>query len=151
MRIGPDTIATLRLEMTQDGIQTQPPRTMNFLYGLDRLLFDLDQRLHGLASGEAATIEFKPFGERRDDLVTPIPLSALAEPPEFALGEWYDCRTNTGEEISFRFLERHGDQLRCDFNHPNAGRTLVVSARVIEVRAATPEELSTASQRCSSS
>lgn len=150
MRVAPHTRVTIRIETTVEGAAVQPPQTMSFIYGLERLLPGLDRRLAGLAPGELAILELQPFGERRDDLVTRIAAADVPEAAGLAPGQWHEVRSISGEELSFRLLRREGDELICDFNHPNAGRTLVVTAHVLEVHPATPEELLAASQRCAS-
>ena len=147
MRVEPNRVVTICVATEYAG-ESQPPQTFTFVYGMERLLFDLDRQLYGLAQGEAASIELKPFGERRPELVRQLPAADLVDAPVLVAGSWYECRTAGGELVAFQFLERDGGLLTCDFNHPSAGRTLTVSARVLEVREPTPEEL--ASAGCSS-
>ena len=150
MRVQPDTVVTIQVSINIDGAPSQPPRTLSLIYGRERLLFDLDRRLQGLAPEETATVDLKPFGEPQPDLIRQIPAAALRNPPDFVPGQSYECQTTDGDTAAFRFLGRDGDLLTCDFNHPNAGRTMTISARVVEVRSATPQELASA-PRCSTS
>jgi len=150
MKVIPNAVVTIRIEFSMEGTEPQPPHTMTFIYGQERLLFDLDRQLEGLAPEEAATLNLQPFGEHRPDLIMDLLADRLFDPPQADPGQWCECRTREGEEIAFRLLGREGDLLRCDFNHPRAGRTMQVTASVLDVRAATPEELAAATQRCSS-
>ncbi len=145
MRIQQDSVVTIRATIDVDGAQGQPPRVMSFVYGSQRLLFDLDSRLEGLEPGQTAAVGIKPFGEHRPELVRQLAAADIIDAPEeFVPGQWYDCRTAQGEQLSFRLTAIDNGLLQCDFNHPSAGRTMTVSAQVLDVRPATLEELTSA-------
>ena len=115
---------------------------MAYLHGHSNLLPALESALSGCGAGEHITISVAPeegfgaydaanthtvernaFGE--DDVVAGMPV--MVETPSGAL--------------TFFVKEVKGDEVVLDGNHPYAGKELVFEVEVVEIRAATADEI----------
>ena len=79
------------------------------------------------------------FGERDETLVQTI--SKKDFPPGVKVGGQLRGRTPEGQEQVFTVIKIKGDQVILDGNHPWAGQNLSLSLKVLEVRAASAEEV----------
>ena len=62
-------------------------------------------------------------------------------PPGVKVGGQLQGRGEDGQDIVFNVLKIKGPVVHLDGNHPLAGKTLRFSVKVVDVRAATPEEI----------
>jgi FKBP-type peptidyl-prolyl cis-trans isomerase SlyD len=56
------------------------------------------------------------------------------------VGAQFQAQTNGGVEI-ITIADVDGDMITIDANHPLAGETLTFDVKILDVRAATPEEI----------
>jgi FKBP-type peptidyl-prolyl cis-trans isomerase SlyD len=90
----------------------------------------------------STTLKLAPadaFGERDESLVQTIPKSEF--PPGVKVGGQLRGRTPDGQEQVFNVLKIKGDQVILDGNHPWAGQHLTLTLKVVEVRAASADEV----------
>lgn len=124
---------------------TDPGEPLTFLFGTGRVLPGVEKVLYGLEAGTAIEAEIAPedaFGFHDEALVESVPRDRFGPggPPE--LGAHFESRD--GGRVRFaKVVGFDGDEVRLDLNHPLAGSALLVKARVLHVRAATPAELAT--------
>jgi len=145
MNITKDTVVTLTFRATdargtllEDG---KTPRA--YLHGgYGNTLPGIETALEGQAAGYAATITLAPadaFGERDESLVTSIPKKNF--PPGVKVGGQLEGTDDQGRQQVFTVTKIKGDTVMLDGNHPLAGQSLTFALKVLEVRAATPEEV----------
>ena len=79
------------------------------------------------------------FGPRDEALLQSIPKSQF--PPGVKVGGQIEGRDEQGHSRAFTVLKIKGDQVMLDGNHPLAGQALRFSVQVLEVRAASEEEV----------
>lgn len=118
------------------------------IYGITQeIVPGLAEALKGLSEGDRFGVTLPPaaaFGDISPDNIVSLPRSIferdgkLAE--EVKVGATLPMMTQEGFRVQGRVLET-GDQVRMDFNHPFAGKTVRFDGEVIEVRQATEEEL----------
>jgi len=145
MQISKDTAITLRLKVAdaqgqviQDG--KQPTAYLHGGYG--NLIDTLETELEGKAVGFKGRWRLSPaeaFGERDETLMQTIPKTNF--PPGVKVGGQLEGRTADGREAVFTVVKIKGPQVILDGNHPLAGKTLDIAAKVVDVRAATAEEI----------
>ncbi len=148
MRVDRDTVVVVNYTLTvQDG-ETPPDLNRNFtarfIYGRDRVLPVLEKELFGLEPDDTIEVTIPPeqaFGQYDPKLVNEIPKTRLAHPERLKKGAYYEEFSPGGRPIGFLVKEIHDDYVVADFNHPAAGKTLLLKARVEEVKAATAMEI----------
>ncbi|CUW37878.1 Putative peptidyl-prolyl cis-trans isomerase [Magnetospirillum sp. XM-1] len=143
MKIEGNTVVTLRLKVANLDGETvdSPAEPISYLHGGHGGLFPrLEAALDGKTAGDAVDITLEPkdgFGARDAGLVMTVPLDHVEQPPK--VGETLE-REYRGTSLQYRVVAVDDRNVELDANHPLAGMTLVFSATVTEVRAATPEE-----------
>ena len=111
-----------------------------YLHGEGLLLPTLEQNLEGKQSGDPFSLTLTPeqaYGERDPELVQQVPREALGGQPAQPSTELHGNLEQTAT-----VTEVNGDSVTIDANPPLAGMTLMVEGQVIDVRDATPEEVS---------
>lgn len=145
MNITKDTVVTLTFrasdakgKLLEDG---KTPRS--YLHGgYGNTLPGIEKALEGQTAGHSTTISLAPadaFGERDESLVTTIPKSEF--PPGIKVGGQLQGTDDQGRQHVFTVMKIKGPEVHLDGNHPLAGQTLTFQLKVLEVRAASPEEI----------
>jgi FKBP-type peptidyl-prolyl cis-trans isomerase SlyD len=146
MKITKDTIVTLTFRATdakgkvlEDG--KEPRAYLHGGYG--NTLPGVELALEGQEKGFTTTIQLLPslaFGERDEGLVTTIPKKDF--PPGVKVGGQLEGSDDQGQRQIFTVTKIKGDTIHLDGNHPLAGQELTFTLKVIDVKAASPEEIS---------
>lgn len=140
MKIAKDCAVTLRLRMLEIDGQAGPANSDTIAYlhgGYDNLFPKLEAALEGQEAGYAATLAFsaeEAFGAYDPALALTIPKSEF--PPGVKVGGQLE---RGGQH--YRVLKIKGPQVLLDANHPLAGQSLKLAVNVLEVRAASAEEI----------
>jgi FKBP-type peptidyl-prolyl cis-trans isomerase SlyD len=132
------------LEVELHDAQNAPlaaPAELSYVHGGYGQLFDkLEQALEGKQPGESLQVQLEPeeaFGEYDAELLRVEPASRYGD------GLSVGMEVEEDEQI-YRVTEVAGGSVVLDANHPLAGMALRFSVVVLDVRAATQEELSRA-------
>ncbi len=143
MKIGLDTIVKVDVSMEVKDGETpaiiKKPSQIEFIYGRDRVHPALEKAILGHEKDDYVTIDIPPeqaFGPYNPDLINEIPKSNLTRPDALKEGEFYQEMTPYGNTISFTVKEIHDDHIVADFNHPAAGKTITVNAKILDVKKA---------------
>ncbi len=148
MNIGQDSMVSL--EYTIEVVDGETPSELNrvfkseFLFGRDPIIPALGSALLGLETGDEVEVEVPPeqaFGHHDPGLVREIPLSRIAKPGDLKAGEYYEETQRDGRKAGFMVKEVKDSSVLADFNHPAAGKSLRIKAKVNDVRAATVTDL----------
>jgi FKBP-type peptidyl-prolyl cis-trans isomerase SlyD len=145
MKITKDTVVTLTFRATdargkvlEDG---KTPRA--YLHGgYGNTLPGIEKALEGQEAGFTATLTLVPedaFGERDESLATSMPKRDF--PAGVKVGGQLQGSNEQGEQQVFNVMKIKGDTVLLDGNHPLAGQTLLFAVRVLEVKAASAEEV----------
>jgi FKBP-type peptidyl-prolyl cis-trans isomerase SlyD len=145
MKITQDTIVTLTFRATdtrgkvlEDG---KTPRA--YLHGgYGNTLPGIEKALEGQEVGFTATLMLPPadaFGERDESLATSMPKRDF--PAGVKVGGQLQGSNEQGEQQVFTVMKIKGDTVLLDGNHPLAGQTLHVAVKVLDVKAASDEEV----------
>ncbi len=142
---------TLSVKGTEEQIeQTSKEQPFVFLYGAGGLLEDFENNLKGKKAGD--TFDFfidhaRGYGVRDEQHVVMIPMEAfLGEDEKFdeenvKIGVTLPMVDNDGNRLYGKVEEITQEHVKMDFNHPLSGQDLHFKGEVLEVRAATEEEL----------
>lgn len=119
------------------------------VYGVSReVVPGLIAAMKDLAAGDRFEVTLPPaaaFGERYDENVVSLEKEIferdgkLAE--EVKTGAELPMMTAEGFRILGRVLDINDKEVKMDFNHPFAGKTVRYEGEIVEVRDATPDEL----------
>lgn len=146
-RVEKDHVVSLSYTLKVDGKivdEADQDEPLLYLHGHQNIVPGLESALTGMKVGESKTVIVKPqdgYGEYDRDDVELIPRAEF--PKEIPLEEGVEIlmEDEEGEEVSATILEVTQDRVKLDFNHPLAGKELHFDVTVLDVRAATDEEL----------
>lgn len=150
MKIGKNTVVTVNYKLSdaQDNLIEDGRQPMVYLHGgYENTLPKIEEELEGKEVGYTNTIQVEPedaFGDYDAALVKVEQRSRLPEPLEVGMQfEGMPDGTDDGDEeaMIFTVTEIADDKVVLDGNHPLAGIALRFSLSVVEVRAATDEEI----------
>ncbi|GAB3191323.1 FKBP-type peptidyl-prolyl cis-trans isomerase [Hydrogenophaga aquatica] len=145
MNITKDTVVTLSYRVSDaQGKQLEASEhPMSYLHGGYGNTFEkIEAALEGQQAGFATTVELQPedaFGERDESLVQTIAKADF--PPGVKVGGTLRGVADDGHERIFTVVKIKGPQVIIDGNHPHAGKVLKFALKVLEVRAASAEEV----------
>ena len=145
MKITKDCIVTLsfRATDTQGKVLEDGKEPRAYLHGgYGNTLVGIENALEGQEKGFETTLTLAPadaFGEHDESLVTSIPKSEF--PPGVKVGGKLQGQDEQGNQQVFTVTKIKGPNVLLDGNHPLAGQTLKFTLKVIDVHAATAEEI----------
>jgi FKBP-type peptidyl-prolyl cis-trans isomerase SlyD len=145
MKIEKDTVVTLRARIADDKGQlvNDGKQPMVYLHGgYDNTLPKIEEALEGREPGAEVSLVLAPadaFGEFDPELQRAI--SKADFPPGVKVGGQLELPGPDGAPHPFTVVKIKGPQVLLDGNHPLAGRTLKLQVKVMDVRAASAEEI----------
>jgi len=147
MQIAKDTVVTLHYEMfdADNTLLDKTEEPIAYLHGGYDGIFPLvEEALHGKAVGDSVDVKLTPddaFGDPEEELIRVEDLDVF--PADVEVGMMFEADDpETGDVLLFRVTDIADGKAIVDANHPLAGQTIRFVAKVIEVRAASAEELS---------
>jgi FKBP-type peptidyl-prolyl cis-trans isomerase SlyD len=123
--------------------QSQPGQPLTYLHGHKNIIPGLEASLAGKAVGEAVEVRVAPedgYGEPNPSLEQVVPRDRFQGVESLAEGMQFQASTEQGP-VSVRVVKVDDDDVTVDGNHPLAGKHLNFNVTVLEVRAATEEEI----------
>ena len=148
MQIAKDTVVNLHYKLSdaQGNLIEESQQPMVYLHGgYQNTLPKIEEALDGRAAGYQVTIQVEPedaFGEYDADLVKIEPRDVLPEPLEIGMQfEGAPDDNHQGESRVFTVTDIADGKVVLDGNHPLAGMALRFALNVVEVRAASREEV----------
>ncbi|ALO35725.1 peptidylprolyl isomerase [Colwellia sp. MT41] len=118
-------------------------KPMAIIQGTGYLIAGLDDALIDHQAGDQFEVALscqQAYGERNDNYVQKIPRADLAGVEDLSLGTQLRAATDDGEQTVI-VIDVQDDEITVDGNHPLAGLDLSFDVEIIEVRAATADEL----------
>ncbi len=148
MEIAKDTVVTLHYTLSdaQGNLIEESQEPMVYLHGgYHNTLPKIEEALNGKSAGYQVTIQVEPedaFGEYDADLVKIEPREVLPESLEIGMQfEGSPQDDEPGDSRVFTVTDIADGKVVLDGNHPLAGIALRFALNVIEVRAASKEEV----------
>ena len=114
-----------------------------YIQGHGNLVSGLEKALDGKQKGHTLAVVVPPedgYGKRDSALVKRVPKRSLQGSGDIKKGMQFQVRTDDGMRL-FTVTAVMGDMVSLDGNHPLADQTLHFDVHVIDVRAASGEEL----------
>lgn len=147
MQAGENSVVLIHYTLTSDGGETLDSSAgrepLAYLHGFGNIIPGLENALVGKKAGEKLKVTIAAedaYGVREEGLVQVVPRDAFGGAPDLEVGMQFQARTPEGIRV-VTIVEVSGDEITLDGNHPLAGETLHFDVEVVEVRAATEEEL----------
>ena len=146
MQVAKNTVVTFDYTLTDTGgavlDSSQGGQPLSYLHGAGGIIPGLESQMEGRSAGDAFKATVPPeqaYGLRRDDLVAPVQRQAFGGITEIKPGMQFQANTEQGPRV-VTVVAVSGDEVTIDANHELAGKTLVFDVKVVDVRAATPDE-----------
>lgn len=128
------------------------PVEVSFILGRDAVPKIIEEAVVGKKEGEEVEIFIPPesaYGPHLPYLIKEVDINTLKHPEKIKVGEWYEEINKYGSRISFKVLEIEGNKIKADFNHPAAGKNVIMKIKILEARPATSFEILSAEFRAS--
>jgi len=126
------------------------PMEANFILGREPVPKIIEEAVVGKREGEEVEVVIPPetaYGPHLPYLIREVDINTLKYPEKIKVGEWYEETSKYGSRTSFKVLEIDGDKIKADFNHPAAGKTVIMKIKILEARPATSFEILSAEFR----
>jgi FKBP-type peptidyl-prolyl cis-trans isomerase SlyD len=150
MNIAENCVVAIEYELTEagqsdiiDSNKGQAP--LEFITGKQHIIPGLESQLMNLSKGESADLKVSAvdaYGELNPEAVDTVPKEQFAD-IELEVGMQLFGQGENGEQIAVIVKEIADDGVTIDYNHPLAGKDLMFSVTVSDVRAATEDEIAT--------
>lgn len=147
MTIGDDSVVSFHYKLSDDtgslNESSEGGSPVVYLHGRQNIVPGLERELNGKKSGDKFTATVTPeegYGARNESAVQRVPLKHIATRGPFVAGQMVVVNTREGGRQA-RVLKVGHFNVDLDLNHPLAGRTLTFDIEILDVRAATEEEL----------
>ena len=115
-----------------------------YLHGHANIIPGLEKQMEGKSAGESFTATVEPgeaYGEYDESKVQAVPRQMFQGVESIEPGMQFQAQSDHGMEIvTVKAVDEH--EVVVDGNHPLAGQALTFNVDVVEVRAATEDELS---------
>ncbi|MFL2958570.1 MAG: peptidylprolyl isomerase [Candidatus Thalassarchaeaceae archaeon] len=116
---------------------------LTFLVGHGQMITGFEQEMLGAEVGEKREFTLTPdraYGERTDAAIQEVPRDQFPEGMAIEVGMVLGAQSEQGP-VQFSVASIDDEVVTVDFNHQMAGMTLNFSVEVVDVRAASEEEL----------
>ncbi|MDD2698895.1 MAG: peptidylprolyl isomerase [Arcobacteraceae bacterium] len=118
---------------------------LEFIIGMGHIIPGLESQMMGLAKNEKADIYVKAdeaYGAYNEEAIQTLPKEQFAG-IELKEGMTLYGSGDDGQTVQVAVKSFNDDEVTIDYNHPMAGKNLMFTITVVDVRAATEEELAT--------
>jgi FKBP-type peptidyl-prolyl cis-trans isomerase SlyD len=147
MQIGNQTVVTIDYTLTDEHGEvldtSKGEEPLVYIQGTGSIISGLEEALEGKAAGDALNVTIAPargYGERDEQLVQEVPRERFPAGGEITVGMRFHAQGTGGSHV-VTVVGVDDKKVTVDANHPLAGVTLSFDVKVLEVRAATADEL----------
>jgi len=146
-QVAKDLVVSLAYTLKVDGNvvdEADQDDPLLYLHGHDNIVPGLEKSLAGMKVGESKTVVLKPkdgYGEYDEDAVEIIPRAEFPKEIPLESGVEIVIEDEEGDELNATIVEVTKDKVTLDLNHPLAGKELYFDVTILDIRAATEEEL----------
>lgn len=150
-RIAPNKLVAITYSIKDDGgeLLEHSDMPISYIHGGRSDLFEkIETALEGRQQGETVEVTLSPeegFGQRDPSLTFTDDLDNVPEQYR-EIGAEVEMQNDQGESRIFHVTNIENGQLTVDGNHPFAGKTLVFTVKIIDIRDATAEDIAAAGE-----
>lgn len=147
MQIAKHTVVSIDYTLTDkagtvlDTSEGQAP--LSYIQGIGNLIPGLEKALEGKTAGETLSVSVAPeegYGERDDAMMQVVPRDRFESDAQIEVGMRFQAMSEAGPQV-VTVVELDDENVTVDANHPLAGETLNFAVTIVDVRAASEEEL----------
>jgi FKBP-type peptidyl-prolyl cis-trans isomerase SlyD len=128
--------------LVESATEEQP---LTFLYGAGQMLPKFEENLSTLSTNDPYEFHLTAedaYGQYDDEAVASLPKEMFKGTDIPEIGSVLPLQDNNGNHFQGQVVSIAEDSVIVDLNHPMAGQELHFKGKIINVRPATPEELS---------
>jgi FKBP-type peptidyl-prolyl cis-trans isomerase SlyD len=117
---------------------------LHYLHGHENIVPGLEAALNGRSVGDTLNVIVPPeegYGVQDDTLIFEVPRKELPDDVDPEIDMNLGLMSDDGHVLHARICEVNEETVKLDANHELAGETLHFSVKILEIRAATQEEL----------
>ncbi|AWT49798.1 peptidylprolyl isomerase [Psychrobacter sp. YP14] len=114
-----------------------------YLHGHNNIIPGLEKELEGKSAGDSLTAVIEPadaYGEYQEQAVQKVPRANFQGVEDIQPGMQFQSEAE-GQVMLVTVTDVNDDTVTVDANHPLAGKKLSFDVEIVEVRAATEDEL----------
>lgn len=118
---------------------------LSFLTGNQQILPGLEDVLSSMIIGSKKNVKLAAadaYGEYDEDAIQKVKRNLFPEEADLEIGRTYFGHSPEGQHLQFVITGIENDDITVNFNHPLAGKDLEFDVELLDVRDATPEEIS---------
>ena len=149
MAIEPNKVVTMNFTLTDDHGNvldtTDTDGPFSFITGGNMVLPKLEKTVTGMLIGTKKSLKLNAadgYGNYNEDAIQVVGKENFPEDFVLEVGMEYMASNPDGVQMPFTITKVDGEEITIDFNHPLAGKNLNFDIELVDVRDATPEELS---------
>ena len=147
MQISKDSVVSMAYTLTNDEGQvidtSAGGEPLVYLHGAQNIIPGLENALVGKQVGDKLTVNVVAadgYGEYNPDLVQVVPKHLFAGVENIEAGMQFHAQTDYGMQV-VTVAAVEGDEITVDGYHPLAGQNLNFDVEIMDIRAASAEEL----------
>jgi len=147
MQIDKHSVVTLHYTLSDnDGnvLDRSDDGSFAYLHGAGNIIPGLENALTGRTSGDELSVAIAPedgYGLRDADRVQDAPRDMFPPEHDIEPGMQFHAQGPDGQSLVVTVVRVEGDTVTVDANHPLAGIQLNFEVKVVDVRAASDEEI----------
>jgi FKBP-type peptidyl-prolyl cis-trans isomerase SlyD len=148
MQIAKNTVVSIDYTLTDDSGEvidsSKGQEPLAYLHGAGNIIPGLEEALEGKQAGEQVKVAVPPekgYGLRNESMTQQVPRNMFDTEQEIKPGMRFHAESEHGTHtVTVTAVDK--ENVTVDGNHPLAGKVLNFDVNIVEVRAATDEELS---------
>lgn len=146
-KVGDDVVVSIDYTLTVDGAiidSSDEEGPLEFLQGHGNIIPGLEQAMYGMKTGDSKRVVVTPeegYGEYDPEAVMLVPRSEFPKDIPLKPGVELEVTDQEGDTQFARIVSLTKSEVKLDFNHPLAGKTLNFQVSVTDLRQPTDEEL----------
>jgi FKBP-type peptidyl-prolyl cis-trans isomerase SlyD len=147
MKISKNSVVQYHFSLTDDSEtpleSTRGTEPSVYLHGAGNILAGLEDAMEGKVKGDIVSVTLTPaqgFGQRREDALQRVSVKHLRGAKKWKAGMIAQFDGDHGHQ-QVTIVKMGKFMADVDVNHPFAGKTLVFDIKIIDVRAASDEEV----------
>lgn len=148
MAIEQNKVVTMNFKLTDDHgnvlDSTEQGGPFSYLSGNNMVLPKLEETVNGMIIGTKKSLKLNAadgYGNYNEEALQVVGKENFPEDFVLEVGREYMASNPDGVQMPFTITNVNGEEITIDFNHPLAGKNLNFDIELLDVRDATPEEL----------